>query len=268
MAKRGYIFLSYAREDVNWVSEIKSGLRNAGIQVWRDVAISPGTEWHIAIREALKGCVAFVPFISPHFINSIFCQNELFYALAEKKPIIPIWVFPKNHVDHEKRYEIPDYVTVYQAILLYSGTPFTKFEYGKNVEVIDPIYNAETYSRALDALIVRIENERVNPPPTPYTDESKIIAQLRASTVFQWLVYTVLACWPGLVAAYCLCFYCTVPISLGVFAHASYYWLMGQRLSNKEIQRWSKIAGTSAIVGPIVAFVINIGGMFLRGNVH
>jgi hypothetical protein len=60
------IFLSYAREDVSAVQQLKAGLEAAGLTVWFDIdRLKPGDSFHPQIDQYIsKGCGCFVPVIS------------------------------------------------------------------------------------------------------------------------------------------------------------------------------------------------------------
>lgn len=85
-----YIFVSYAHEDSGRVfTEIK-GFNENGYNVWYDEGISPGNEWTDEIAEALEKCGLFVVFITPASADSPNVQNEINYAIGEKKPFLAI----------------------------------------------------------------------------------------------------------------------------------------------------------------------------------
>ena len=85
-----YIFVSYAHADsVRVFEEIKSFNEN-GYHVWYDEGISPGNEWTDEIAEALEKCGLFVVFLTPASAGSPNVQNEINYAMDEKKPFLAI----------------------------------------------------------------------------------------------------------------------------------------------------------------------------------
>ena len=85
-----YIFVSYAHVDSASVfTEIK-GFNENGYNVWYDEGISPGNEWTDEIAEALEKCGMFVVFFTPASAGSPNVQNEINYAIGEKKPFLAI----------------------------------------------------------------------------------------------------------------------------------------------------------------------------------
>jgi hypothetical protein len=85
-----YIFISYSHVDSAMVfAEIK-GFNENGYNVWYDEGISPGNEWTDEIAEALEKCALFVVFITPASVGSSNVQNEINYAIDEKKPFLAI----------------------------------------------------------------------------------------------------------------------------------------------------------------------------------
>ncbi len=88
--KEPYIFVSYAHKDSDRVfAEIKR-FNEAGFNVWYDEGISPGNEWTDEIADALAGCSLFVVMITPTSAPRENVQNEINFALDEKKPFIAI----------------------------------------------------------------------------------------------------------------------------------------------------------------------------------
>ena len=85
-----YIFVSYAHADSEKVFAEIIKLNKAGYHVWYDEGIAPGNEWTDEIADALAGCALFVVMITPASTASENVQNEINYAIDEKKPFIAI----------------------------------------------------------------------------------------------------------------------------------------------------------------------------------
>lgn len=84
------LVISYARENRKLVNEFSKEL-NKCMRVWFDRHIEPATQdWWVKICEQIEQCFALVIFLSNDYIQSPYCMSELRYALALKKPIIPI----------------------------------------------------------------------------------------------------------------------------------------------------------------------------------
>jgi WD40 repeat protein len=85
------LFISYAREDIEFVRVLDDRLRASGREAWVDWrGIPPSAEWLAEIRAAIDGAEVFVCVISPGFLASSVCQEELQHALARKKRIVPL----------------------------------------------------------------------------------------------------------------------------------------------------------------------------------
>lgn len=88
--KEPYIFVSYAHLDSKEVfAEIKR-FNEAGYNVWYDEGIAPGNEWTDEIADALAGCSLFVVMITPTSAPRENVQNEINFALDERKPFLAI----------------------------------------------------------------------------------------------------------------------------------------------------------------------------------
>lgn len=59
------VFISYAREDLTAVKQLKSGLEQAGITVWFDYdRLNSGDAFESKIREYIRSCKLFIPVLS------------------------------------------------------------------------------------------------------------------------------------------------------------------------------------------------------------
>lgn len=88
-----YVFISYSRHDQVFVERLVDDLRQAGIEVWRDIEqISAGTNWQREIKQALLGASALLYVASRHSLESEYMKHELLYSNDVNRPIIPILV--------------------------------------------------------------------------------------------------------------------------------------------------------------------------------
>jgi PKD repeat protein len=95
------IFLSYSRKDTEIMRRVKETLEQAGISVWIDEHLKPGTpDWKRAIEYNLEQCKGVVVLLSPDSYKSIWVQRELSRADKLKRPIFPLLVrgTPSNAV--------------------------------------------------------------------------------------------------------------------------------------------------------------------------
>jgi hypothetical protein len=88
------VFLSYSRQDMDIVSQVAAGLRDAGIEPWIDVLdIEVGSNFPQEIERGLDSSDFVLFFISPSSVQSQWAQKELQSVLyrqvaGESQPII------------------------------------------------------------------------------------------------------------------------------------------------------------------------------------
>ena len=71
VAHSSHVFLSYARADGSFVSQLQADLQAGGISVWIDHEdIQPGTpDWEDSLREAIRNAAAVVVVLVSHFVS-------------------------------------------------------------------------------------------------------------------------------------------------------------------------------------------------------
>jgi hypothetical protein len=70
------VFLSYAREDSARAEQIANGLQAAGMDVFWDNEIPPGTTWADYIESKLNQCKALIVLWSEHSTKSQWVREE------------------------------------------------------------------------------------------------------------------------------------------------------------------------------------------------
>ena len=86
-----HIFISYAREDIDFVRVLHSAFDKISRDVWVDwEGIPPTAEWFNEIRTAIEAADAFVFIISPDSIRSEVCNREISHAIEHNKRLVPI----------------------------------------------------------------------------------------------------------------------------------------------------------------------------------
>jgi hypothetical protein len=113
------IFVSYAREDEEFVHRLARDLREVGYGVWTDTsAIVGGQDWMKEIQQAIDACRCVVVAVSPSSVSSEYVNIECRYAIerraAYKCIILPILVEPMS--------ELPMMLRIYQAITSFPGS--------------------------------------------------------------------------------------------------------------------------------------------------
>jgi hypothetical protein len=85
------LFVSYSRNDSEFVRRLAHDLRAAGIAIWLDQEdIAPGERWDDAIERALKNATETLVVISRHSAVSQTVLDEISYSLDSNKRVIPV----------------------------------------------------------------------------------------------------------------------------------------------------------------------------------
>ncbi len=85
------IFISYARKDEAFVTQLHRALAENGFDVWVDVEDIPlSAEWWHEIRKGIESANVFLFTVSPDSLGSEVCNWETAYAIRLNKKIIPI----------------------------------------------------------------------------------------------------------------------------------------------------------------------------------
>jgi len=91
---RGHdVFVSYSRADRETVFELTDALAERGKRAWVDLEeIPPSAEWMAKIRAAIESSDGYLVVVSPNLARSEICAEELEYARASGKCIVPVQV--------------------------------------------------------------------------------------------------------------------------------------------------------------------------------
>lgn len=85
--------MSYARADEPVAFRVYEALSGAGQDIWLDMAkLRPGVDWWEGVRRAIDHCVGVLILVSDESSRSTSCSQELAYAIARGKRIMPIAV--------------------------------------------------------------------------------------------------------------------------------------------------------------------------------
>jgi hypothetical protein len=86
-----FAFVSYAREDAEFVLRLAKDLRVGGAGVWVDqLDIAPGQRWDRAVEDALAKCLQLVVILSPAAVESTNVMDEVSLALEDGKTVVPV----------------------------------------------------------------------------------------------------------------------------------------------------------------------------------
>lgn len=86
------VVISYARQDAAVVEELRRDIESARRQVWMDGSLTGGQSWWDTILEQIRRSELLVLALSPSWLRSNPCTAELQYALALRRPILPVRV--------------------------------------------------------------------------------------------------------------------------------------------------------------------------------
>jgi hypothetical protein len=85
------VFVSYSRDDLNFVQGFVQTLMSNGVDVWWDMSsLQGGDDWTDAIPQAIENCDICVVVLSPQSIQSDWVQKEYTYAKNHGKRIVPV----------------------------------------------------------------------------------------------------------------------------------------------------------------------------------
>lgn len=85
------VFVSYAREDVEFVRALVAGLERRGHEAWLDADdIPPSAQWRDEVKSAIERANAFLFVVSPDSVSSIQCAAEIAHAGELNKRVIPV----------------------------------------------------------------------------------------------------------------------------------------------------------------------------------
>lgn len=87
-----YIFVSYAHKDSAFVLKDIQYLSNKGYRIWYDEGIEFGNNWPDELAISIKNCTQFIVYLSNNSILSEHVKDEIYFALANKLKITPIYI--------------------------------------------------------------------------------------------------------------------------------------------------------------------------------
>lgn len=88
---RRQVFISYSRRDQVFARRLFDGLEHAGFDSWADwEGIPYSAEWWKEIEKGIVESDAFLCVISPNYLASKICNEELAFARKLNKRIIPV----------------------------------------------------------------------------------------------------------------------------------------------------------------------------------
>ena len=86
----GPIFVSYSRADRGYVERLVEYLAAAGVPCWYDHGIAKGDRFDRVIAERIDSCAAVIVVMTRAALESDWVANEIAYAEAKNKRILPL----------------------------------------------------------------------------------------------------------------------------------------------------------------------------------
>jgi hypothetical protein len=99
-----HVFISYARDGAagdDWAARIQQRLQGLGIPCWRDTGVEPDQAWSDRIPAAIEAAGVLVCVVSRATRDRDWVHRELTFALARRKPILPVLVDPEAELPFE-----------------------------------------------------------------------------------------------------------------------------------------------------------------------
>lgn len=85
-----YTFICYSHEDAPVIYPELELLTDAGLKVWYDEGISPGSEWNEQLAARIEDCTVFLFFLSRRSAVSDHCRSEVNFALDQRCTILVV----------------------------------------------------------------------------------------------------------------------------------------------------------------------------------
>ena len=87
-----FIFVSYSHKDKEAVYRLIWEMADEGFRVWYDEGIEPGTGWDDNVASHVENCALFLVLMSPNYLASENCRDELNFARDEGKRIVIVYL--------------------------------------------------------------------------------------------------------------------------------------------------------------------------------
>jgi hypothetical protein len=101
-----HVFISYSRDDRDYVADLVVCLQAEGLTVWTDQVVRVGTQWVRELERQIIDCAAFVPVMSERSNDANWVDREIDLAEDQKRPIAPLLLsgrpfFRLRHLQYE-----------------------------------------------------------------------------------------------------------------------------------------------------------------------
>ena len=86
-----FISSGHESEADSFVDTLLDGLKREGMKAFvAQECIQPGESWPAEIIQAINVCKVFIAVLTKKYVQSTYCNGELYEAEALKKPIFPV----------------------------------------------------------------------------------------------------------------------------------------------------------------------------------
>src|SRR2546421_1568801 len=91
------VFISYSHQDKEFVDKLRKKLKKSHHTVWQDSEDIPGSvKWREEIEINIVAANNVLCVLSPAFIQSSYCRDEVVYAVKAGKRLVPIEIYNIN----------------------------------------------------------------------------------------------------------------------------------------------------------------------------
>ncbi len=161
------IFFSYSRADASdFALRLALDLKKEGFNIWIDQEdIRAGSEWDLEIEKALETCDCLLFIETEKSVASNNVLDEVYYALEEKKKVIPIILVDSKtpfrlqrlqHIDFSKNYHAGLSLLINELKDTTAAQAFTSDDTKQPEKIDKPFYKKPSLLFAIVALLVAI----------------------------------------------------------------------------------------------------------------
>ncbi len=104
------VFISYSRQNKDFILKLHEALNKYGKTDWVDWNIPPAAAWREEIKSAIESSDSFVFVISQASVASRECRLETEHAVKQNKRLIPIVREEAEEKDVHEKLRIPNWI--------------------------------------------------------------------------------------------------------------------------------------------------------------
>ena len=178
--EKPYVFICYSHNDSGRVLPLLDAMRKHGYRFWYDKRIHPGEPWTKSLAEHLSNCAVFMPFLSPAFLQSLNCLDEVRYVHG-KKNIVPVWLdkLDRNTISDELKFLFSNA----QELRAYQFADADAFAARLDTEHIRPCRDADTVAASAELITNERPLERIR--AISFDGEEKLLNSLNGESALE-----------------------------------------------------------------------------------